>query len=153
MTLYLSLADTGFFSDMCKVSSHKCSSLELQGLTILCKNRYNRVAETGIYIASARWQQSFFLGRLWEALLGALSKGHEVTSQANLHFEVNLSLCHELGRVFYASFSIGIENSSWRNVKAIGPNPFLLLLFLFSLELLQGWIQHMMNNLFSKAGT
>lgn len=45
---------------MCKVSSHKCSSLELQGLTILCKNWYSTVAETGISIAPARWEQSFF---------------------------------------------------------------------------------------------
>lgn len=45
---------------MCKVSSHKCSSLELQHLTILCKNWYNTVAKPGICIAPVRWQESFF---------------------------------------------------------------------------------------------
>lgn len=83
------------------------------------------------------------MGKLLEAHLGAFSKGHELTAQADLRFEVYLSLCHMVVFCcvfffFHSSFRIGIGNSSWRNVKAIGPNPFLLLLLLFSLELLQG---------------
>ena len=38
-----------------------------------------------------------FIGKLGEAHRGALSKGHEVTSQADLRFEVYLSLCRMLG--------------------------------------------------------
>lgn len=98
----------------------------------------------------------FFMYKLVEAHLGALSKGHEVTAQADVHFGCicRCAICWVsfVFFYFYSSCSIGIGNSSWRNVKAIGPNPFLLLLLLFSLELLQGWIQHMMNNLFSKVG-
>lgn len=34
------------------------------------------------------------MGKLLEAHLGAFSKGHELTAQADLRFEVYLSLCH-----------------------------------------------------------
>lgn len=56
------------------------------GLTILCKNWYNSVVEVAIYIVPARWQQVFFIGKLGEAHLGGLSKGHEVTSLGRLTF-------------------------------------------------------------------
>lgn len=39
--------------------------------------------------------------KLVEAHLGALSKGHEVTAQADLRFAVYLSLCHMLGFFFF----------------------------------------------------
>lgn len=41
--------------------------------------------------------RDLFTGKLGEAHLGALSKGREVTSPADVRFEVYLSLRHMLG--------------------------------------------------------